>query len=143
MPANNGLLQDNEGEVTALGGVILPALEAALTRRTYHLQQQSMRKGLKNQEKHQHAHDKLKRLVYKAAQVFKDIEEWDKAAPVGMGSEVSGFLEGFLEEVLVRVEAEEEEEVVPARHHPHQQHPQQQQHPQKHQPMQPGQQRRW
>jgi len=48
--------------------------------------------------------------VYKAANVFKEIEEWDRAAPVGMGREVSGFLEGFLEEVLVRVEAEEEEE---------------------------------
>jgi len=142
MPVSNNLLPGSEGEVTALGGVILPALEAALTRRTYHLQQQSMRKGVKNQEKHQHAHDKLKRLVYKAAQVFKDIEEWDKAAPVGMGSEVSGFLEGFLEEVLVRVEAEEEEEALPVRHHPLQQHPQPQQHPQ-HQPMQPGQQRRW
>lgn len=142
MPVNNNLPLENEGEVTALGGVILPALEAALTRRTYHLQQQSMRKGAKNQEKHQHAHDRLKRLVYKAAQVFKDIEEWDKAAPVGMGSEVSGFLEGFLEEVLVRVEAEEEEEALPVRHHPLQQHPQPQQHPQ-HRPMQPGQQRRW
>jgi len=101
--------QDHPTEVTALGGVILPALEAALQRRTYHLQQ-SMRKSLKGQEKQQHAHEKLKRLVYKAAGVFKEIEEWDKAAPVGMGREVSGFLEGFLEEVLVRVEAEEEEE---------------------------------
>ena len=31
-------------------------------------------------------------------------------APVGMGGGVEGFLEGFLEEVLVRVEAVEDEE---------------------------------
>jgi len=100
--------QEASTEVTALDGVILPALEAALQRRAYHLQQ-SLRRS-QNQEKHQHAHEKLKRLVYKVANVFKEVEEWDKAAPVGMGREVSGFLEGFLEEVLVRVEAEEEEE---------------------------------
>lgn len=125
--------QDNSGEVTALGGVILPALEAALQRRAYHLQQ-NVRKTPKNQEKQQHAHEKLKRLVYKAAQVFKEIEDWDKAAPVGMGSEVSGFLEGFLEEVLVRVEAEEEEDNAP---------PPQQMPPPSRQMQSSGQQRRW
>jgi serine/threonine-protein kinase 24/25/MST4 len=130
--------QDNSGEVTALGGVILPALEAALQRRTYHLQQ-TLRKTAKNQEKQQHAHEKLKRLVYKAAQVFKEIEEWDKAAPVGMGSEVSGFLEGFLEEVLVRVEAEEEEE----EQHAPPPLPSPQQQPLSRQMQSAGQQRRW
>jgi serine/threonine-protein kinase 24/25/MST4 len=34
----------------------------------------------------------------------------DARAPVGMGGGVEGFLEGFLEEVLVRVEAVEEDE---------------------------------
>ena len=85
---------DNSAEVTALGGVILPALEAALQRRAYHLQQQ-MRKNPNGLEKQQHAHEKIKRLVYKAAGVFKEIEEWDRVAPVGMGREVTGFLEGF------------------------------------------------
>ena len=41
--------------------------------------------------------------------MFSEIEKWDDEAPVGMGGGVNAFLEGFLEEVLVRVEAEEEE----------------------------------
>ena len=41
--------------------------------------------------------------------MFSEIEKWDTEAPVGMGGGVNAFLEGFLEEVLVRVEAEEEE----------------------------------
>lgn len=54
------------------------------------------------------AHEKLKRLVVKAVGVFAEIEKWDNEAPVGMGSDVGAFLEGFLEEVLVRVEPEDE-----------------------------------
>lgn len=42
--------------------------------------------------------------MVKAAGVFGEIERWDDEAPVGMGGDVSAFLEGFLEEVLVRVE---------------------------------------
>jgi serine/threonine-protein kinase 24/25/MST4 len=43
-----------------------------------------------------------------------EIDEWDARAPVSMldgvsrEGDVGGFLEGFLEEVLVRVEAVEE-----------------------------------
>lgn len=106
------------GELTALTGVIVPALEAALQRRTYHLTNiasRSSRSGTSNGEssndlaiKRQYAHDKLKRLVIKAAGVFSEIEKWDNEAPVGMGGDVNAFLEGFLEEVLVRVEAEDE-----------------------------------
>ncbi|KAL2369859.1 hypothetical protein RJZ57_005724 [Blastomyces gilchristii] len=59
-------------------------------------------------QRRQYAHEKLRRLVIKAAGIFKDIEKWDDEAPVGMGGEASAFLEGFLEEVLVRVEPEEE-----------------------------------
>ena len=59
--------------------------------------------------KRQYAHEKLKKLVMKAAGVFAEIEKWDNEAPVGMGEDVHAFLEGFLEEILVRVEAEDEE----------------------------------
>ena len=38
---------------------------------------------------------------------MKDIDHWDSVAPVGMGDGVEGFLEGVLEEVLCRVEAED------------------------------------
>lgn len=55
------------------------------------------------------AHDRLKKMVYKAASIFRDIEQSDSTQPVGMGGEVNGFLEGFLEEVLVRVEAEDDD----------------------------------
>ncbi|KAI5285164.1 putative protein serine/threonine kinase [Ascosphaera aggregata] len=116
-------------EITALASVILPALESALQRRTQNLN------ILSRQTKHhphtaqpipttsgvqasgqfsealarkQYAHDKLKGLVIKAATVFKEIEKWDSQEPVGMGDEVDNFLEGFLEEVLVRVEPVDE-----------------------------------
>lgn len=101
-----------------MSGVIVPALEAALQRRTYHLNAASSRSSKGNatnghsnndlSTKRQYAHDKLKRLVVKAAGVFAEIEKWDNEAPVGMGGDVNAFLEGFLEEVLVRVEAEDE-----------------------------------
>ena len=106
---------DTKTELTALSGVIVPALEAALQRRTYNLQaltRGSRPSGPAAQELQQrrlHAHEKLKKLVIKAAGVFSEIERWDNEAPVGMGDEVSAFLEGYLEEVLVRVEAEDEE----------------------------------
>ncbi|KAL8803218.1 MAG: hypothetical protein Q9182_003319 [Xanthomendoza sp. 2 TL-2023] len=103
-------------EITALNGVVVPALEAALQRRTYVLNtivsanhSRSKVSSSEQQRKQQYAHDKLKRLVVKAAGVFSEIEKWDNEAPVGMGGEVNAFLEGFLEEILVRVEAEDED----------------------------------
>jgi len=106
------------GGLTALSGVIVPALEAALQRRTYHFNatlprstRPSATEGSGNDDlstKSQYAHEKLKKLVIKTAGVFAEIEKWDNEAPVGMGGDVHAFLEGFLEEVLVRVEAEDE-----------------------------------
>ncbi|MCJ1262080.1 putative protein serine/threonine kinase [Lobaria immixta] len=121
---------DQYSELTALNGVIVPALEAALQRRTYSLDaalkssssltpstsvliaNTNGAAGVNTEElarKRQFAHEKLKRLVVKAAGVFAEIEKWDNEAPVGMGGGVGAFLEGFLEEVLVRVEAEDED----------------------------------
>lgn len=106
-------------ELTALSGVIVPALEAALRRRSYNLNMAALRSNKSDAAgrtaandlamKRQYAHEKLKKLVMKAAGVFAEIEKWDSEAPVGMGEEVNAFLEGFLEEILVRVEAEDEE----------------------------------
>ena len=42
--------------------------------------------------------------MYKLAHVCKEIDYWDKQEPVGMGKDVDVFLEGLLEEILVRVE---------------------------------------
>ena len=107
------------GELTALSGVIVPALEAALRRRSYNLNMAALSGNKPNSAngisasdlamKRQYAHEKLKKLVVKAAGVFAEIEKWDNEAPVGMGEDVHAFLEGFLEEILVRVEAEDEE----------------------------------
>ncbi|OJD15623.1 STE/STE20/YSK protein kinase [Emergomyces pasteurianus Ep9510] len=112
-------------EITALNGVILPALEAAIHRRSYSLNalvREGTDAGAKSKnnsdnsrtstellQRRQYAHEKLKRLVFKVAGIFKDIEKWDDEAPVGMGGDVNAFLEGFLEEVLVRVEPDDED----------------------------------
>ncbi|EFR01821.1 STE/STE20/YSK protein kinase [Nannizzia gypsea CBS 118893] len=110
--------QSNSNEpITALNGVILPALEAALHRRTYALNSlcrvqpgtpASKRPSTEQVQRQVYAHEKLKRLVIKAAGIFKEIERWDNEAPLGMGGDINAFLEGFLEEVLVRVEPEED-----------------------------------
>ncbi|KAI9778175.1 MAG: putative protein serine/threonine kinase [Candelina submexicana] len=104
---------DPNADLTALNGVVLPALEAALHRRSYNLEASVRRDrsgrgpSMELQNQRQRAHDKLKRLVIKTAGIFNEIEQWDNQAPVGMGGGVNGFLEGFLEEILVRVEAED------------------------------------
>ncbi|KAF2759216.1 Pkinase-domain-containing protein [Pseudovirgaria hyperparasitica] len=100
----------NPAEITALNGVVLPALQAALHRRTYNLNLQIKAGGdsAEAMQRRIHAHENIKKLVDKAARLFCEIDEWDEKSPVGMGGDVVGFLEGFLEEVLVRVEAEDE-----------------------------------
>ncbi|KAF2156967.1 Pkinase-domain-containing protein [Myriangium duriaei CBS 260.36] len=115
-------LDEQDQEITALSGVVIPALEAALHRRSYQLsllakrttaqqaqmnpaaaQQATAELALKRQ-----AHDQIRKLVHKAAKVFRDIDHWDRVGgEVGMGDGVGGFLEGLLEEVLARVEAED------------------------------------
>lgn len=108
--------------VTALNSVVIPALEAALHRRSYQLSlmqksynaSQSSRgvttdgtnaeqdMGLKRQ-----THDQIRKCMNKVSRLFTEIDHWDSSAPVGMGDGVEGLLEGFLEEILCRVEAED------------------------------------
>ncbi|RDA88674.1 hypothetical protein CP532_4022 [Ophiocordyceps camponoti-leonardi (nom. inval.)] len=99
---------DANGELDALNDVIFPALEEALKRRQARLQQ-AVKAGEAGQRA-EAAHDKLRRLVFKLAHVCKEIDHYDKAEPVGMGRDVDSFLEGLLEEILVRVEPLDEEE---------------------------------
>lgn len=61
------------------------------------------------QKQHQ-GHENVRRLVGRAIRLMSEIDDADARSPVGMGGGVEGFLEGFLEEVLVRVEAVEEED---------------------------------
>ena len=94
------------GELAALNDVIFPALEEALKRRQIRLQQLHRAGGAASEA----AHEKIRKLVYKLAHVCKEIDHFDKAEPVGMGKDVGTFLEGLLEEILVRVEPLDEEE---------------------------------
>ncbi|KAI7137594.1 hypothetical protein KC316_g16550, partial [Hortaea werneckii] len=112
--------------ITALSSVILPALEASLHRRSYQLSQlqkkhnataASSRAGTTDTAQLQaqsrdlllkrQTHDQIRKGVAKAAKLFAEIDQWDAASPVGMGDGVEGLLEGFLEEVLCRVEPED------------------------------------
>ncbi|KAH7355814.1 hypothetical protein BKA66DRAFT_575010 [Pyrenochaeta sp. MPI-SDFR-AT-0127] len=101
-------------EITALTGVVVPALEAALSRRTYHLNLKNKQESaqsladpqgfIERKRQRQECHDRVKRLANEIKERFEELDRWDERGEVGMGGEVAGFLEGFLEEVLVRVE---------------------------------------
>ncbi|KAK5681545.1 Serine/threonine-protein kinase PAK 6 [Elasticomyces elasticus] len=113
---------------TALNSVIIPALEAVLHRRSYQLsllqkqlsasQASRTSNGSTNETAQQSAvsqdmllkrqtHDQIRKCMSKVAKLFREIDHWDGVAPVGMGEGVEGMLEGFLEEVLCRVEPED------------------------------------
>lgn len=53
-------------------------------------------------------HERIRKLVVKAAAAFQELQKLDDEAPVGMGGGVREYLEGFLEEILVRVETGDE-----------------------------------
>lgn len=102
------------GDLDALNDVIFPALEEALKRRQIRLQQvfRSSSSSTPKQQRAEASHEKIRKLVYKLAHVCKEIDHYDKSEPVGMGKDVSTFLEGLLEEILVRVEPLDEEEGI-------------------------------
>ena len=115
-PGNN----DADDKLTALTGVIIPALFSAFNRRTHKFEQKTAdnlklslnatrdeREVLETYDaKLKKVHDKIKRRVSTLAGIFEDIDTLDRDAMVGMGGEVGPFLEGFLEEILVRIEEE-------------------------------------
>lgn len=113
-------------DLTALSTVILPALDSSLRRRAHMLRAATSQPAsqssdvfsssngsatpLPPQQQRQllESHEKLRKLVVRAASTFQEIQKLDDEAPVGMGGGVREFLEGFLEEILVRVEAGDE-----------------------------------
>ncbi|KAK3362363.1 kinase-like domain-containing protein [Lasiosphaeria hispida] len=110
---------NSNGDLDALNDVIFPALEEALKRRQIRLQQVYRPEPgfpaappTPSQQRAEAAHEKIRKLVYKLAHVCKEIDHYDKAEPVGMGKDVGAFLEGLLEEILVRVEPLDEEEGI-------------------------------
>lgn len=113
-PASSALStssQNEMSEMTALNSVIIPALEASLHRRTYVMKQLSSKPSsaaaAELLQRRQQNHDRVKKLVVKAAGIFSEIERLDAEYPCGMGANVTDFLEGFLEEIIVRVESED------------------------------------
>jgi serine/threonine-protein kinase 24/25/MST4 len=101
------------GDLDALNDVIFPALEEALKRRQIRLQHlyRNERILTPQQQRAEAAHDKIRKHVFKLANLCKELDRLDKAEPVGMGKDVGTFLEGLLEEILVRVEPLDEEEL--------------------------------
>lgn len=107
------------GELDALNDVMFPALEEALKRRQIRVQQlcNPGQPQSPEQQRAEIAHERVRKLVFKLAHVCKEIDHYDKAEPVGMGRDVGSFLEGLLEEILVRVEPLDEEEAAGAAVH--------------------------
>ncbi|KAB8210231.1 Protein kinase domain protein [Aspergillus parasiticus SU-1] len=111
-------------EITALNSVILPALKAAVRRRSRRLELLSRNPSAENghtrmetyelQSNREYVQQMIESLVNDLGGIFTRIERWDSEAPVGMGADVSSFLEGFLEEVLVRIEPADEESPTPS-----------------------------
>jgi serine/threonine-protein kinase 24/25/MST4 len=105
-------------EITAISSVIIPALEAALGRRSHQLalkENEDRRQSSKDSEGYRmrrkaraNVHETVKQITHNLINNFKDLDSWDARSQVGMGGEVSNFLEGFLEEVLVRIEPSDE-----------------------------------
>ncbi|KAK5943370.1 Serine/threonine-protein kinase PAK 6 [Knufia obscura] len=110
--SRTGQPQDTPQDLSALSSVILPALDSSLRRRTHMLReittQQSSSLSSHQQRKLIDTHEKVRKLVVKAAATFQEIQKLDDEAPVGMGGGVREYLEGFLEEILVRVETGDE-----------------------------------
>ena len=117
-----------ETEITPLNSVLIPAIQASLNRRTFSLNESiqkqvdiartkaytpAQRSAMEEANlKRKRAHEKMGKHITKLAGVLSEIDKLDDqviaGGQIGMGGGVSSFLEGFLEEILVRVEPEDE-----------------------------------
>lgn len=107
-----------EHQPSALRSVIIPALEAVLHRRSQvvkdrasNVQGSEAPASQELQHRRIQSDERIRRLVIKAAGIFSEIQTIDEETPVGMGGGVTDFLEGWLEEVLFRIEPSDEEPV--------------------------------
>ncbi|KAL9101623.1 MAG: hypothetical protein Q9163_003142 [Psora crenata] len=116
------------GEVSPLHNVLIPAIQASLNRRIFSLEESLQRHAetghygrasgvqldavVEADASRRRAHEKMSRHVTKLAGVLSEIDILDKevveGTGIGMGGGVTSFLEGLLEEILVRVEPEDE-----------------------------------
>ncbi|KAI9374360.1 kinase-like domain-containing protein [Aspergillus egyptiacus] len=109
-------------DITALSSVILPALRQAVHRRARCLERvtrstvandaESLRESLELQSRREHAQEMIENLASDLSGVLTRIERWDNDAPIGMGAGIPSFLEGFLEEILVRIEPSDDANVL-------------------------------
>ncbi|KAL4741798.1 kinase-like domain-containing protein [Aspergillus similis] len=108
-------------EITALNSVILPALKEAVhrrarcvdiaTRSTIAHDGESLKAALELQSRREHAQEMIESLSNDLCSILTRIERWDNDAAVGMGAGIHSFLEGFLEEILIRIEPGDEDEL--------------------------------
>ncbi|KAJ8604673.1 hypothetical protein MRB53_041705 [Persea americana] len=117
----NDVNGQNADNVTALGSVLIPALEASVHRRSHQLALQQKEFAAREAQmsiddriqkeaelkSRKVQHDMIRKYMSKVCKLFRDIDYLDNASPVGVGDGVNSLLEGFLEEVLCRVEAED------------------------------------
>ena len=116
------------GEATPLDSVLVPAIRASLDRRIFSLNDHFKKslevlrnKALTNMQinaikeadrQREARHELMVKHVTKLTGVLSEIDKIDREViadgKVGMGGGVNMFLEGFLEELLVRIEAEDE-----------------------------------
>lgn len=106
-------------DITALSSVIVPALREAIRRRSRCLDHatrsavahdgESLKASLELQSRREHAQEMIESLSSDLRSVLTRIDRWDNDAPVGMGAGIPSFLEGFLEEILVRIEPGDED----------------------------------
>ncbi|KAK3715257.1 Serine/threonine-protein kinase PAK 6 [Vermiconidia calcicola] len=123
-PGSRSQQAPQDQAVTALNSVVLPALEAAMHRRSYQLSLEQKKHNASQVSRtsvtsangssaeqdmilKRQTHDQIRKCMSKVSRLFKEIDHWDGVAPVSMGDGVEGLLEAFLEEVLCRVEAED------------------------------------
>ena len=107
----------DNGEDTALGSVIIPALRAATERRACRLEEELNRpipsarenaglrtRMLEDQSRQKHSQQMIQAVVKDLLSYFTRIDRYDCEGPVEMSPGVDSFLEGVLEEILVRIE---------------------------------------
>ncbi|KAL2807848.1 kinase-like domain-containing protein [Aspergillus granulosus] len=105
-------------DITALNSVIIPALREALHRRARCLELatrstvahdgERLEVSRELQSRREHAQEMIESLSSDLGGILSRIERWDNDAPVGMGAGIPSFLEGFLEEILVRIEPDDD-----------------------------------
>ncbi|BDD55874.1 Serine/threonine-protein kinase 25 [Monascus purpureus] len=108
---------ERPNEITPLNTVIVPALRTAIYRRARRVEEFGL--TAPNNERNdqiyrdaKYVQGMMEKLVSDAIALFDRIESLDNQSLVGVSQNVPSFLEGFLEEVLMRIEPTDEESPI-------------------------------